>query len=187
MRQVLTRSVARLILPLMTAPPTVRLAASLDDARAAALAFVPAAEASPALAARMSYHRAWVAVKADGGWAYAPARWAGFRGGADGLDAEAYVALGDALDGRRSDAALAAWFAPVHDPRRHDKHMRRLRALFARLGAGAAPNARTRILEVAVAEEGKGAKGEDRILDLLEAVYRGLPTPAQAAFRKRIL
>jgi hypothetical protein len=197
----LTEWAAGPILLAMTAP----LASSLEEARASALAFAPAALTSPALAGRMAYHRAWVAVrtqgkngkeagkasaKADAGWTYAPARWAGFRGGLGELDAEAYLALGDALDGRRSDAALAAWFAPVGDPRRQAKHMRRLRALFARLGAGAAPNARTRILEVAVPEDGRGdgrAEADGRLLDLLEAVYRGLPTSAQAAFRKRIL
>ena len=166
----------------MAGPAPPPLVASLDEARAGALAFGPAIAASPALAARMGYHRAWVALKGpgkDAGWVYAPARWAGFRG----LDAETYLALGDALDGRRSDAALAAWFAPVGDPRRHDKHLRRLREVFAQAGAGQAPNARARILEVAVPEVDKP---DDRLVDLLVEVFRSLPTPRQAAVRRRI-
>ena len=164
----------------------VPLVASLEEARAGALAFGPALAASPALAGRLAYHRAWVAVKGERGWAYAPARWAGHRVGEGGLDAERYVALGDALDGRRADAAQSPWFAPVGDPRRHDKHMRRLRGLFAAAGQGQTPNARTRVLEVSVVEGGKGDGGTDALVELLVAVYRALPTPAQAAFRKRI-
>ena len=167
-------------------PALVPLVASLAEARAGILAFGPALAASPDLAGRLAYHRAWVAVKGEGGWSYAPARWAGHRVGKGGLDADRYVAMGDALDGRRADAALAAWFAPVVDPRRHEKHMRRLRGLFAEAGQGQAPNARTRVLEVAVEEEGKGDNAAGALVDLLVAVYRGLPTPAQAAFRKRI-
>ena len=168
------------------------LVTTLDEARAAILAFGPEAARSPALAARMAYHRAWLAVKADGGkadrgksgggWHYAPARWAGHPR----LDTEAYLAQGEALDGRRSDAALAAWFAPVADPRRHEKHMRRLRAMFARHGAGQAPNARTRVLEVSVPEGGSERSEEKRLVDLMEAVFRGLSVPAQAALRRRI-
>ena len=158
------------------------LVASLAEAREAVLAFGRALEGSPELAGRLAYSRAWVALKAQGQWHYAMTRWAGFRG----LDAAGYLAAGESLDGRRADAALAAWFAPVVDPKRHEKHLRRLRELFLRARAGQAPNARCRFLEVAVAEPGEGRDGEAALVDLLEAVFRGLSVPAQAAFRKRI-
>ena len=164
----------------MNVPP--RLVASLAEAREAVLAFERELKASPDLAARLAYPRAWIALKVDGDWRYAFTKWAGHRG----LDAGTYLAVSERLDGRRSDAALSAWFAPVADPRRHDKHMRRLREIFARHGAGQVPNARTRFLELAVAEEGKGRDEEKRLVDLLVAVFRGLSVPAQAAFRKRI-
>lgn len=164
----------------MADPPP--LAASLAEAREATLAFGRELRRSPALAARLAYCRGWTAIKAEGGWHYAPARWAGRRG----LDAAAYLAESERMDGRKSDAALAAWFAPVADPRRHEKHMRRLREMFLRHGQGQPPNARTRFLEVAVVEPGQEKAEEKRLLDLLEAVYRGLSVPAQAAFRRRI-
>lgn len=158
------------------------LIGSLQEAREATLAFERELRASPGLAARLAYSRAWVAIKAEGGWHYAFSRWAGHKG----LDADAYLAVSEALDGRRSDAALSAFFAPVADPRRHEKHMRRLRELFLRHGQGQAPNARTRFLEVAVPEPGHEKSDEKHLVDLLEAVFRGLSVPAQAAFRKRI-
>ncbi len=123
-----------------------------------------------------------MAIKADGEWHYAFSRWAGHRG----FDASSYLEASEGLDGRRSDAALAAFFAPVADPRRHEKHMRRLRELFLRSGQGQPPNARTRFLEVATVEPGQEKADEKHLVDLLEAVYRGLSVPAQAAFRKRI-
>jgi hypothetical protein len=64
--------------------------------------------------------------------------------------------------------------------------MRRLRELFLRHGQGQAPNARTRFLEIAVAEPGQERSEEKQLVDLLEAVYRNLSVPAQAAFRRRI-
>ena len=155
---------------------------SLQEAREGVLAFERELRRSPDLAARLAYPRAWIALKAEGEWRYAFALWAGHRG----LDAATYLAASERLDGRRSDAALSAWFAPVADPRRHDKHMRRLRELFLRNGQGQAPNARTRFLEIAVQEPGQEKSDEKRLVDLLEAVYRGLSVPAQAAFRKRI-
>ncbi len=158
------------------------LVASLSEAREATLAFGRELRRSPDLAARLAYSRAWVAIKADGEWHYAFSRWAGHRG----LDAATYLAASETLDGRRSDAALAAFFAPVVDPKRHDKHMRRLRELFLRHGQGQAPNARTRFLEIAVAEPGQEKSEEKQLVDLLEAVYRNLSVPAQAAFRRRI-
>ena len=161
----------------MEVPP---LVASPEEARAAILALEPELARSPALGARLAYPRAWLAVKAEGGWRYAFSLWAGHRG----LTAESYLALSPRLDGRRAEAALAAWFAPVSDPRRQEKHGRRLRELFARHGAARAPNARLRFLEPAPAEAVRDA--ERALLDLLEAVYRSLPVPAQAAFRRRI-
>lgn len=158
------------------------LIGSLGEAREATLAFERELRRSPDLAGRLAYSRSWVAIKADGGWHYAFSRWAGHRG----FDASSYLAVSEALDGRRSDAALAAFFAPVADPRRHEKHMRRLRDLFLRHGQGQAPNARTRFLEIAVQEPGQEKSGEKHLVDLLEAVFRGLSVPAQAAFRKRI-
>ena len=155
---------------------------SLQEAREGVLAFERELRRSPELASRLAYPRAWVALKAEGGWRYAFALWAGHRG----LDAGIYLQVSDRLDGRRSDAALSPYFAPVADPRRHDKHMRRLRELFLRHGQGQAPNARTRFLEVAVEGPGQEKAGEKQLVDLLEAVYRGLSVPAQAAFRKRI-
>lgn len=161
-------------------PPA--LITSLQEAREATLAFERELRRSPELAGRLAYARAWVAIKAEGEWHYAFSRWAGHRG----LDAGAYLAASEAMDGRRSDAALAAFFAPVGDPRRHQKHMRRLRDLFLRHGQGQAPNARTRFLEIAVVEPGQERSEEKQLLDLLEAVFRNLSVPAQAAFRKRI-
>jgi hypothetical protein len=161
----------------MEVPP---LVASPDEARAAILAFEAELVRSPALAARLAYPRAWLAVKTGEGWRYAFALWAGYRG----LTAESYLAVSPHLDGRRADAALAPWFAPVSDPRRIEKHDRRLRALFARAGAAGAPNARLRFLEPVEATPTKDA--DRAMVDLLEAVYRSLPVSAQAAFRKRI-
>ena len=158
------------------------LIASLPEAREATLAFERELRRSPELAGRMAYCRAWVAIKAEGEWRYAFSRWAGHKG----FDAVTYLATSEALDGRRSDAALSAFFAPVADPRRHDKHMRRLRELFLRNGQGQAPNARTRFLEIAVAEPGQEKSDEKQLVDLLEAVFRSLSVPAQASFRKRI-
>lgn len=155
---------------------------SLQEAREAVLLFERELRRSPELAARLAYPRAWIAIKADGEWRYAFALWAGHRG----LDAPTYLRWSDRLDGRRSEAALSAFFAPTADPRRHEKHMRRLRELFLRHGQGQAPNARTRFLEVAVVEPGHEKSDERQLVDLLEAVYRRLSVPAQAAFRKRI-
>ncbi|WP_210530050.1 hypothetical protein [Rubellimicrobium arenae] len=158
------------------------LVTSLAEARDAVLAFEREVRRSPDLASRLAYSRAWIALKSEGEWRYAFARWAGFRG----LDAATYLSVSEQLDGRRSDAVLSAWFAPVADPRRHDKHMRRLREMFLRHAQGQAPNARTRFLEVAVVEGGGEKEQEKQLVDLLEAVYRNLSVPAQAAFRRRI-
>ena len=158
------------------------LVATLSEAREAVLSFERELRRSPELATRLAYSRGWIAIKAEGGWHYAFARWAGHRG----LDAATYLGVSERLDGRRSDAALAVWFAPVADPRRHEKHMRRLRELFLRHGQGQPPNARTRFLEIAVVEPGQEKSEEKQLVDLLEAVFRGLSVPAQAAFRKRI-
>ena len=155
---------------------------TLQEAREAVLLFERELRRSPELAARLAYPRAWIALKSEGEWRYAFALWAGHRG----LDAATYLAASEGMDGRRSDAALAAWFAPVADPRRNEKHLRRLRELFLRSGQGQPPNARTRFLEVAVVEPGQEKSEERHLVDLLEAVYRGLPVPAQAAFRRRI-
>ena len=159
-----------------------RLVASLAEARAAVLSFEPELRRSPALAARLAYARAWIAIKSEGEWRYAFSRWAGVRG----LDAATYLSVSERLDGRKSDAALAAWFAPVQDPKRQAKHMKRLREMFLRHGQGQPPNARSRILEVAVVEPGQERAEDKALVDLLVAVYRGLPIPAQAAFRKKI-
>lgn len=161
-------------------PPA--LAANPQEVREAVLAFERELGASPGLAGRLAYPRAWIAMKVEGEWRYAFAKWAGHRG----LDAATYLAESERLDGRRSDAALAAWFAPVADPRRQEKHLRRLRSLFARHGQGQAPNARVRFLELAVVEEGGGRSEEKQLVDLLVAVFRTLSVPAQAAVRKRI-
>ena len=158
------------------------LVGSLAEAREATLVFERELRRSPDLAARLAYARAWVAIKAEGEWRYAFSRWAGHKG----FDAATYLAVSEALDGRRSDAALAAFFAPVADPRRHEKHMRRLRELFLRHGQGQGPNARTRFLEIAVQEPGAEKSDEKQLVDLLEAVFRSLSVPAQASFRKRI-
>ena len=155
---------------------------SLQEAREGVLAFERELRRSPDLASRLAYPRAWIALKAEGEWRYAFALWAGHRG----LDAATYLAASERLDGRRSDAALSAWFAPVADPRRQEKHLRRLREMFLRHGQGQAPNARTRFLELAVEPPGQEKSGEKQLVDLLEAVYRGLSVPGQAAFRKRI-
>ncbi len=164
---------------------SIRLVASLDEAREAVAGFDAAVAASPDLAARLAYHRAWHAVKGDAGWSYAPSRWAGHHG----LDAQSY--LGADLDGRRTDAVLGAWFAPVGEGRRHDKHLRRLREMFLRHGAGQEPNAKARFLEVAAPEalgSDKAARVQEeaRLVALIEAVFQGLSVPAQAALRKRI-
>ncbi len=158
------------------------LVTSLTEARDAVMSFERELRRSPEFASRLAYSRGWIAIKAEDGWRYAFARWAGHRG----LDAETYLRVSERIDGRRSDAALAAWFAPVADPKRQAKHMRRLRELFLRHGQVQPPNARTRFLEVAVVEPGQEKSDEKQLVDLLEAVFRGLSVPAQAAFRKRI-
>ncbi|MBP1807214.1 hypothetical protein [Rubellimicrobium aerolatum] len=163
-----------------TDPPP--LVASFAEAREAILAFERELRRSPELAGRLAYARTWVALKADGGWHYAFARWAGVRG----LDAATYLAASERLDGRKSDAVLSAWFAPVADPRRQEKHLRRLRELFLRHAQGQPPNARLRVLEPALPATGPDKDRERQLVDLLEAVYRNLSVPAQAAFRKRI-
>ncbi|HVG48173.1 MAG TPA: hypothetical protein VM899_08580 [Rubellimicrobium sp.] len=155
---------------------------TLQEAREAVLLFERELRRSPELAARLAYPRAWIALKAEGEWRYAFALWAGHRG----LDAATYLAWSDRLDGRRSEAALSTFFAPVADPRRQEKHRRRLREMFLRHGQAQAPNARVRFLEVSVVEPGQEKSEERQLVDLLEAVYRGLSVPAQAAFRKRI-
>lgn len=170
--------------PSDTAPPAAPdpppLVTGAAEAREAVLAFEAALAHSPALAARLAYPRAWVALKDEAGWHYAPALWAGHAG----LSADAYLALASRLDGRRAEAALRAFCAPVTDPRRADKHARRLRALFARHAVGRAPNARLRLLEPA--PDAAPADLEARVVDLVAEVARLLGPAARAALRRRL-
>jgi hypothetical protein len=162
----------------VTRPP---LVTALPEAREATLAFAREVRRSPALAGRMAYCRAWTAIKDEDGWHYAPARWAGHRG----LDAAAYLATSEAMDARRSDATRRPGSPP--SPTRGAR-----RSTCGACGssscarAGSAPQ-RPPPHPRGLGPRGRGGEvGEAQLVALLEAVYRGLSVPAQAAFRRRI-
>jgi uncharacterized protein (DUF433 family) len=89
-----------------------QVVSSLEDAVANISSYHRNVAETPGLAARLSRHPSWYAVKgAAGEWLFGPSKYVGYRG----MDAKGYLASYDRRDGRETEPALAAWFDSV-DP-----------------------------------------------------------------------
>lgn len=118
-----------------------RVVTSIKDASANIASYASAAHQNSELAARLSKHPSWYAVKdAAAHWIFGPSKFVGYHG----MTVEDYLSGYDRKDGRETEPALLKLFTPV-DP---DSALGvELRDAFTRFAAnlGKAPNARWRV------------------------------------------
>ncbi|MFI0849259.1 DUF433 domain-containing protein [Mesorhizobium sp. IMUNJ 23232] len=119
-----------------------RIVASAVEAAEGIAGYFQSVGSHPALAARLSRHPAWYAVRnAAGEWMFGPSKFVGYRG----MNAEDYLVSGyDRKDGRETEPTLAAWFDEVEADTVLGME---LRDAFARFAAnmGKTPNKRWRV------------------------------------------
>lgn len=119
-----------------------RIVLSADEAAEGIAAYFQSVGSHPALAARLSRHPAWYAIRnADGEWLFGPSKFVGYRD----MNAEDYLASSyDRKDGRETEPTLAAWFDEVDGDTALGTE---LRDAFARFAAnlGKTPNKRWRV------------------------------------------
>lgn len=129
-----------------------RIAASPDEAGENIATYTKSVVRHPALAARLSRHPAWYAVRnAAGDWVFGPSKFVGYHG----VSAEDYLSGYDRQDGRETESTLAAWFEEV-DPA--TALGMQLREAFARFAArlGKTPNKRWRVSVLRAELEARG-------------------------------
>jgi hypothetical protein len=128
---------------------------------------------SPKLQSRLSYARAWYAYADEGGpWYFAPSKFVGYSD----VDAETYLRDAEEADGRRSEAQLQLYFAPVRLTTAFGEEL--YTALFAFLAKyGKAPSTKTRINVLRpVRVPASADDAHDVVVKLIVAVARTLPT-----------
>ena len=143
-----------------------RVVASADEAAGNIAAYFQSVGSHPALAARLSRHPAWYAVRnAAGEWMFGPSKFVGYRG----MNAEDYLVSGyDRKDGRETEPTLAAWFDEVDSDTVLGME---LRDAFARFAAslGKAPNKRWRVSVLRTELRARGAaQSVDSISDRID-------------------
>lgn len=139
------------------------------------LRFQKEVEDSDALQERLSYARAWYAVRDfAGGWHFAPSKFIGYVG----LDAEGYIADSKENDGRRTEMQLAQWSTPIEPGDDLYEELHGLLIYFLAEYAKA-PSRKARISVLADLFEDPEAESEtrskDAIVDLMVAVAKTLP------------
>ena len=86
------------------------LSHTIDEAVKAIRTFRSALKASSGLQDRLPNARAWFALRDDGRWIFAPAKWVGYRN----MTPERYLANSStAMDGRKVEKRLRQWFVPL--------------------------------------------------------------------------
>lgn len=85
---------------------------SFDEAAANIETYVKSLPDHPALAARLSMHPAWYAVRSESGdWLFGPSKFVGYRD----ASADQYLNSYDRGDGREAEPALGRFFVLVED------------------------------------------------------------------------
>ena len=164
----------------MTQPTFPTLVTSAKRATEAILRFGQEVDASPDLASRLAYARAWYAVRENGEWHLGPSKFIGYKA----LSAEAYIQRSQDLDGRRTEAQLQRWFTEL-SPRSPDYEAvtSALSTFLARFGK--APSKKMR---VSVPNDNLLASDqcEAALVDLLVAVAERLTPRRLKLLRKRL-
>ncbi len=87
-----------------------RAVTSLEDAAANIARYTLSVKEHPGLAARLSMHRSWYAVKDESGqWIFGPSKFVGYHD----VTPEDYLSGYDRKDGRETEPALLKLFTPV--------------------------------------------------------------------------
>jgi hypothetical protein len=157
-------------------PP--RLVSNADDAAKAVQTFRVALQASSVMQDRLPNARAWFAMPDDdGGWIFAPARWAGHVN----MMPEQYAAdSSTSVLGRKIEKRLARWFSPLDPGSAQHAELHAALADFL-LDYGKQPNAAARISTLIPAAP---ASDQDDLVELLIRVIRGLDSAQRARIRQ---
>jgi hypothetical protein len=159
-------------------PP--RLVSNADDAAKAVQTFRAALHASSVMQDRLPNARAWFAMSDDdGGWIFAPARWAGHVN----MTPEQYTADNStSVLVRKIEKRLARWFSPL-DPG-SVQHAELHAALADFLSEyGKQPNSVARI-STWISAAPAPASDQDDLVELLIRVVRGLDSAQRARIRQ---
>jgi hypothetical protein len=150
---------------------TPRLARNVEEVVENIRNFAPALADSVGLQDRLSYARSWYILQ-DGkkGPVFAPSKWAGYRN----MSPSAYLDNATAMDGRKTEARLRKWSAPI-DPQseQYEALYDKLVALLARYGKQ--PSAEARIAIIEDAEE--SLDDDDSLAELIIRVGKRLKSP----------
>ena len=152
-----------------------------DDAVKAIRTFPTALRENRGLQDRLPNARAWYACPDDdGGWTFAPARWAGHRN----MTAERYLAeSATATDGQKIEKRLRQWFTPLEpDTPQHAELHRALAAFLAEFGKQ--PN---RAVRVSLINAAQSPDDHDDLVELLGRVIRRLDPAQQARLRRALM
>lgn len=130
----------------------------------------------------LSHFRSWFVLKEKGATLYGPSKWVGYSG----LTSEEYGEKNMQMDGRKTEAALRAWFAEVPEGTEHEALMEGLREYLAGFGKKPSTLARVSVLRDAGIDAGTEAVTPNRQADALLTMYRSLPPEARQEFRRLI-
>lgn len=128
---------------------------------------------------RLSMHRAWYAVRKDGGWLFGNSKVVGF------IDLTPEIYLAGGLDGRQTEAVLGRWFEEVAegDPL-YDELWEALSSFLARYGKRPSQLARINVPRSEVSDT--DTDHADAICDLIFEVAKGLDPERIKALRKKL-
>ena len=157
------------------------LAQTPDDVTVSVSKFSAELKRSPELQDRLSYARAWYAMKQDDEWVFAPSKWAGYRH----MTAKAYLGNSQtSMDGRKTEKHLQQWFMPLDDqsPKYAELHYE-LAEFLAEYGKQPSAVAESfKFISGAASDE----KPEDHLVPLLIAMIKTLDSSQQARIRKAL-
>ncbi len=135
-----------------------------------------------ALQARLSFARAWYAVKSQtGSWMFGPSKFIGYSD----MNAAKYLATSDkGLDGRKTEAILQQWFTEI--PTSEDLHHELKSALFDYLSQfGKVPSTKTRI-SIINCDLPDEMEKFNKIADLIIEVSKLLPASSLSRIKASI-
>jgi hypothetical protein len=135
---------------------------------------------SPRLQDRLSYMRAWYAIRDGRGWLLGPSKFIGY----EGFTAAEYLKLAKKHDGRKTEAHLQRWFAVVDENSvLHNELSAVLSGFLGRYGKAPSVAMRLNLLSSELVTDGNA---DSSLLDLLVAVARGLEPARLRLLKARV-
>lgn len=136
-----------------------------------------------ALLETLSQFRAWYAHKDGDKWIFGPSKFIGYNG----LTLEKYATFyKEKMDGRKTEAALNAWFTQPTSKALIDELNEGLNEFLASFGKKPSALSRISILRENTLKPSEEKNSDSNLVDALLTIYQSLPEDLQDDFRRQL-